>query len=102
RLPSTSMVRAMETPALPGPQHLTSPDEARWMVRAALAGGHSHATLCGVAVHIWRRGEKYLARGRFQGQAFGETLGDDVAVATARLRQLLTEIEAGSYVRPSE
>jgi hypothetical protein len=53
-------------------------------------------------VHVWRRGDKYSARGRYQGQAFGETLGGDVASATSRLRQLLVEIGDGSFVRPSE
>ncbi len=65
-------------------------------------GGHTHTTLCGVCVHVWRRGTKYLARGRYQGRAFGETLGEDNARATARLRQLLNEIEEGTFVRPSE
>lgn len=75
---------------------------ARRMARARLMGAHSHETLAGVRVHVWERGGKYLARGRYQGRPFGETLGDDPAAATARLRQLLTEIEDGSYVRPSE
>src|SRR5262249_21433002 len=83
---------------LPG---ASSPDSRR-MVRAELMGGHSHSTLCGVWVHVWRRGDKYLARGRYERRPFGETLGEDVASATARLRQLLTEIENGSFVRPSE
>lgn len=72
------------------------------MARAELMGGHTHHTIDGVGVHVWSRDGKYLARGRYQGQAFGETLGDDVAGATARLRQLITEIEDGGYVRPSE
>ncbi len=72
------------------------------MIRAELMGSHTHSTIDGLRVHVWRRGSKYLARGRLQGQAFGETLGGDLAGATARLRQVLTEIENGSYVRPSE
>jgi hypothetical protein len=72
------------------------------MTRAELMGGHTHQTLDGLRVHIWQRGGKYLARGRSHGLAFGETLGGDVAGATARLRRLLTEIENGSFVRPSE
>jgi integrase len=77
-------------------------DNGRQMVPTELMGGHSHRTLIGVQVHVWRRGGKFLARGRYQGRPFGETLGEDPAVATARLRQLLTEIEDGSYVRPCE
>jgi integrase len=72
------------------------------MVRAELMGSHTHATLDGVHVHVWKRGPKYLARGRFQGRPFGETLGASEPEASARLRQVLTEIESGSYVRPSE
>jgi integrase len=72
------------------------------MTRAELMGGHTHQTLIGVRVHVWRRGGRFLARGRFEGHAFGETLGSDVASATARLRQLLTELENGSFVPPSE
>ncbi len=76
--------------------------DGREMVRAELMGSHTHVTLCGVQVHVWKRCGKFIARGRYLGQPFGETLGGDVPAATARLRQLLTEIEAGSYVRPSE
>jgi integrase len=72
------------------------------MVRAELMGGHTHTTLDGVRVHVWKRGPKYLARGRFQGQPFGETLGESETEAGARLRHILTEIESSSYVRPSQ
>jgi hypothetical protein len=72
------------------------------MVRAQLMGGHSHHTLVGVQVHVWQRGGKFLARGRYQGQPFGATLGSNVAEATPHLRQVLTQIEDGSFVRPSE
>ena len=75
---------------------------SRKMARAELMGGHTHTTLCGAQVHVWKRGRKYLARGRLQGSAFGETLGEAEVDASARLRQILTEIEAGTYVRPSE
>ncbi len=77
-------------------------ENTRPMVRAELMGSHSHDTLCGVEVHVWMRGGKYLARGSYQRQRFGEDLGSDVTEATARLRELLTEIDHGSYVRPSE
>src|SRR5258708_6779365 len=72
------------------------------MRRAELMGGHTHATLNGVSVHVWKRGSKFLARGRFEGRPFGETIGESEFEAAARLRQLLTEIENGAYVRPSE
>lgn len=76
--------------------------EERRMVSAELMGDHSHTTVIGAEVHVWKRGSKYLVRGRMDGRPFGETLGDDVTQATARLRQILTEIDNGSYVRASE
>jgi hypothetical protein len=72
------------------------------MVRAELMGSHSHHTTDGVRVHVWQRAGHFLARGSYRGQRFGETLGRDVAEATARLRRLLGEIEDGSYLRPTE
>jgi len=72
------------------------------MVRGELMGSHTHCTLSGVQVHVWRRVDKYLARGRFQGRPFGETLGSDTPHAAARLREILTKIDNGSYVRPSD
>jgi hypothetical protein len=72
------------------------------MVRAELLGAHSHRTLCGVTVHIWKRRDNYLARGRIDGAAFGHTLGCDTLTATSRLRHLLGDIESGAFIRPSE
>lgn len=74
----------------------------RRMTRADLLGGHTHETLCGKRVHVYRRDDTYIARGRLRGRAFGEALGADPHRAAARLRQLLTEIETGAYLRPSE
>jgi integrase len=74
----------------------------RRMVRAELLGQHSHQTLGGVLVHIYGRGGKYIARGRYDGAAFGETLGGDPLVASSRLRRLLTEVEEGTFLRPTE
>jgi integrase len=76
--------------------------QARRMVSATLMGSHTHTTLTGVEVHVWIRRNTYLARGRVEGRSFGETLGSDASEATARLRQILTEIEHGSFLRPSE
>jgi hypothetical protein len=73
----------------------------RRMIPAELMGGHAHETAGGKRIYIWRRGTKYLARGRFQGRYFGETLGDEPA-ATTKLRRLLTTIEDGAYRPPSE
>ncbi len=86
----------------PSPSKETAQRDRAMVYRAELMGGHSHRTDEGVLVHVWRRNEKYLARGRYDGQPFGETLGANEQTATSRLRQLLTEIENGSFVRPSE
>lgn len=72
------------------------------MVRAELMGDHTYTVLVGVQVHVWQRCGRFLARGHYQGRPFGESLGDRVPEATARLRQILSEIEYGSYQRPSE
>jgi integrase len=74
----------------------------RRMTRAELLGRHTHETIQGICVHIWLRARKYLVRGRFDGSAFGETLGSDTTIAAHRLRHLLVEIENGSYVPASK
>jgi integrase len=53
-------------------------------------------------VHVWLRGEKFVARGSYQGERFGVTLGKDKQQAEAGLRRLLTEIEDGKFSRASE
>ena len=75
--------------------------DRRRMAPAELMGGHVHETAGGKKVYVWRRGGKFLARGRFRGRHFGETLGDGPAAA-AKLRRLLTAIEDGAYRPPSE
>jgi integrase len=72
------------------------------MIRAELLGQHTHHTVCGTQVHIYQRHSKFIARGRFGGQVFGETLGGEPLQASSRLRRLLTEIEEGTFLRPSE
>ena len=73
----------------------------RRMVRAELMGSRTHRTMNGVSIHVYQRDGKFLARGRYNKQAFGETLGANEERAVSRLRHILTEIETGSYVRPS-
>jgi integrase len=80
----------------------TDPPDARRMMRAELMGGHTHMAQDGVQVHVWKRGATYLARGSYERERFAETLGQDATSATSRLRKLLTEIEDGSFLRPSE
>lgn len=72
------------------------------MVRAELMGAHSHPTLNGKKVHVWKRDGKFIARGRVRGKAFGETLGNSIVEASARLRQVLSDIDNGAYVLPCE
>ncbi|MFQ3594203.1 MAG: hypothetical protein SNJ82_13570, partial [Gemmataceae bacterium] len=72
------------------------------MMAAALLGDHTHETTNHIKVHVWKRGETYIARGRLQGRAFGETLGRERRAAESRLRKLIGEIEDGAYVRPSD
>lgn len=74
----------------------------RLMTRAELIGGHTHKTMAGIKVHIWKRGPQFLARGSISGERFGETIGATVVEATARLWQILSDINSGTYLRPSE
>jgi len=53
-------------------------------------------------VHVWLRGEKFIARGYYQQKPFGVTVGQDKQKAEAGLRRLLTEIEDGKFSRASE
>ncbi|MCY2995647.1 MAG: hypothetical protein NTY19_48545 [Planctomycetota bacterium] len=74
----------------------------RRMVRAELLGQHSHQTADGQSVHVWVRDQKYLARGRHRGRAFGQYLGADIRDAAAALRRLLVQIEDATFQPPSE
>jgi hypothetical protein len=57
----------------------------RPMERAELLGGHAHTAANGIRVTIYRREGRYLARGRYQGQRYGVTLGTDKAKAQVEL-----------------
>lgn len=70
------------------------------MVKAELLGRHSFQYRTGRHVHVWRRGEQFLLRGRLDGRAFGETLGRDEASAEQRLIQMLAELTHGTYRPP--
>lgn len=72
------------------------------MTPASLMGEHIHRTTCGINVYVWQRGGNYMARGRFDGKMFGQTLGRDAEAAKARLRRILTDLENGTFVRPTE
>ena len=72
------------------------------MVRAELLGRHTHTTSNDVRVHIWRRGDSYLARGSYRKSRFGETLGSDEKVAEDRLVELRYEIGQDIYILPAE
>jgi hypothetical protein len=69
------------------------------MIRAELLGEQAYSTLTGVQVHVWRRGNTYLARGRFQGPPFTETLGEEALHAVARPRQVGADTKNGNFVR---
>jgi hypothetical protein len=56
----------------------------------------------GVRVQIYRRGNAYVARGRYERKAFGESLGRDTVAAERALWRLLATIDDGAFVRPSD
>ncbi|WP_339746164.1 hypothetical protein [uncultured Rubinisphaera sp.] len=71
------------------------------MIKAELLGSHSHSTESGVIVHIFQREGKYIARGRYQGEAFGPQLGSNEIKAKSELVRILHEIELGTFQRPT-
>ena len=76
--------------------------DSRRMVRSTLLGQHSHSTSNGISVHIYEREKTLIARGRYQGRAFGVTLGQSPAEAQPRLFQLMAELDNGSFVPPHD
>jgi len=72
------------------------------MVSAVLLGRHTHESANGVAVHIWCRGNSYLARGSYNKRRFGASLGCNEKEAEARLHAVLYEIGQGTYIVPSD
>jgi hypothetical protein len=76
--------------------------DSRRMVVGSLGGRHSYGTLNGVEIHIWRRGDSYIARGSYEGRRFGVQLGRTELEAEARLHEVLVEIAYGTFVRPSQ
>jgi hypothetical protein len=84
------------------PKRLRAAGSRSPMLQAELLGRHTHQSSSGVAVHIWRRGTLYIARGSYGGRRFGETIGADEKQAEARLYMLLYEIGQGTYIVPSE
>lgn len=59
------------------------------MVRAELLGAHEHETSCGKTVQVWKRGNSFLIRGRYEGRQFGQTVGDNPTIAASQLRHIL-------------
>ena len=76
--------------------------DPRRMVKSTLLGQHSHSTSNGISVHIYEREKTLIARGRYQGRAFGVTLGQSPAEAQPRLFQLMAELDNGSFVPPHD
>ncbi|WP_437194501.1 tyrosine-type recombinase/integrase [Planctomicrobium sp. SH527] len=93
----------MNSPLSSQPEpHAASNPHSRRMVAAELLGSHTHVTTNGISVTISQRDGKLLARGRWEGKQFGQTLGADPRVAASELRRLLVEIESGAFLPPSE
>lgn len=78
------------------------PSAQRRMVQAQLCGRHSITLANGMQIHIWRRGNSYLVRGRLEGRQFGEVLGTDEVSAEARLCEIRTQLENGAFTLPRD
>lgn len=77
------------------------PDSRKWLP-AVLSGKHLHRTRNGCSVYVVERKGKYMARGRFLGKSYCETLGRNEADAESRLRELLSELEKDTFLPPLE
>jgi hypothetical protein len=78
-----------------------SPDR-RKMVQAILYGDHSHRTANGVDIHIWKREGILIARFRWNGRQVGVTLGDQLDQAQVLLRDVMHQVETGTFLAPSD
>ncbi len=76
--------------------------DARRMVRGELSGRATYITTNSIKVHIWRRGDQYLARGRYQKRQYMQVLGKEPGQADAALRKLLGDLESGAFIPPAE
>jgi hypothetical protein len=86
----------------PLPVKASDAADARRMVRGELYGRATYSTSNAIRVHIWRRGDKYLARGRYQRRQFMQVLGKDPGQAEAALRKLQGDLESGAFIPPAE
>lgn len=96
------ILNSSEDSVSPEAKTLKRRTDTRKMTKAELLGGHSHKTSNGTIVNIYQREGKFIARGRYQGKAFGLQLGSDETQAKSALIKLLSEIESGIFQRPTE
>lgn len=71
------------------------------MTRAELFGQHSFSWGDGKRVSVYQREGRYIARGRIDGKAFGETLGSEQLTAQKELLAILAALEKGTFRPPS-
>ena len=77
-------------------------DKKRSFKKAVINGVDRHVAADGTAVSIYRRGEQYMARGRYAGRQFGARLGATESEAAVNLRGLLHDLDCGVFVPPSQ
>ena len=77
-------------------------DKKRSFKKTVINGVDRHVAADGTAVSIYRRGEQYMARGRYAGRQFGARLGATESEASVNLRGLLHDLDCGVFVPPSQ
>jgi integrase len=73
----------------------------RKMVKSCINGQDCFEAADGTKVSIYRRGNKFMGRGRFNGKQFGQQLGKTEGEAAVKLRSVLHELDNGIFIPPS-
>ena len=73
----------------------------RVMLKSSINGQGAFGAADGTKVSIYRRGNQFMGRGRFNGRQFGQQLGKTEGEAAVKLRSVLHELDNGIFIPPS-
>ena len=76
--------------------------EDRLFKKSRLMGVESFEASNGTRVTIYKRGDAFIGRGRYEGSQFGQKLGKTEKDAQASLHRLLYELGEGTFIPPSK
>ena len=75
--------------------------EDRLFKKSRLMGVESFEASNGTRVTIYKRGDAFIGRGRYEGSQFGQKLGKTEKDAQSSLHRLLYELGEGTFIPPS-